>query len=345
MDLRFAGGLLCGVFIAVVFGSRAALLAEIAVLRRQVALLRPHAPMRLHITAWDRFLIGWLCRLRPQLLSSILIVRPETVVRWHREGFRLFWRWKSRPKGGRPKIDRALIELIRRINRENPLWGAPRIHGELLKLGCALAESTVAKYMGRCPRGGRGQSWLTFLRNHASGIVAIDLLVVPTLTFDVLYAFVVLGLARRKILHIEVTSHPSAEWLARQITEAFPWDTAPAFVVRDNDGAYGSVFRRRLRAMGIRDRPITPHSPWQNGYAERVIGSIRRECLDRVVVLNASHLRRVLGRYTDYYNRDRTHLSLGKDTPDSRPVEATGAIDSQPILGGLHHRYGRMPLG
>lgn len=215
-----------------------------------------------------------------------------------------------------------------------------RIHGELLKLGFRLAQSTVSKYM-RPRRGPTAQGWKTFLSNHAGDIAAIDMLTVPTVAFDRLYAVVVLGLGRRRILHVEVTDHPTALWLARQVTEAFPWDEAPVWLVRDNDGAYGLRFRRRLRGMGIRDRPITPHSPWQNGYVERVIGSIRRECLDHVIVLNADHLRRLLRAYADYYNNDRTHLGLGKDAPNSRPVEAEGIIVSRPVLGGLHHRYGR----
>jgi transposase InsO family protein len=184
-----------------------------------------------------------------------------------------------------------------------------------------------------------------FVRNHAKKIAAIDMLVVPTLDFGRLYVFVALGLGRRRILHIDVAAHPTALWLAQQITEAFPWDTAPEFLIRDNDRAYGAIFRRRVAAMGVRDRPITPRSPWQNGYVERAIGSIRRECLDHVIALNADHLRRLLREYVDYYNNHRTHLSLDKDCPNSRAVEAFGEIVSRPILGGLHHRYMRIPGG
>ena len=224
---------------------------------------------------------------------------------------------------------------------ENPLWGAPRIHGELLKLGFTVAQSTVSKYLlrGRRPP---SQGWKTFLRNHADGIAAVDFLVVPTVAFERLFAFVVLGLGRRKILWIGVTTNPTADWLARQITEAFPWDTATAFLIRDNDGAYGEVFTRWLRAMGIRDRPITPRSPWQNGYVERVIGSIRRECLDHVIVWSEAHLRRVLRQYTLYYNATRTHLGLRKDAPNHRPVERCGRIIACDFLGGLHHQYCRI---
>lgn len=270
---------------------------------------------------------------------------PGRLVLWHRRLYRAWWARKCRRGGGRPPIAADLVALIRRMSNENPLWGAPRIHGELLKLGFSIAQSTVSKYMiqRRLPRHGKPvPTWAVFLHIHATDIAAIDMLSVPTLTFQRLYVVVVQGLGRRRILHVEVTDHATAQWLARQITEAFPWDTAPAWLVRDNDGAYGLRFRRCLRAMGIRDRPIMPWSPWQNGYVERVIGSIRRECLDHVIVLNADHLRRLLRAYADYYNNDRTHLSLDKDAPNSRPVEPEGAIESRPILGGLHHRYGRV---
>jgi len=265
---------------------------------------------------------------------------PDRLVRWHRDFIRLRWKNKSANRGGRPRIRAELMELIRRMSHENPLWGAPRIHGELLKLGFRVAQSTVSKYM--VPRAGRPvQTWATFLRNHAPDIAAIDMLTVPTLGLDYLYAFVVLGHGRRAILHVEVAYHPTALWLAQQITEAFPWNEAPHYLVRDNDGAYGLVFRRRLKAMGIRDRPTAPHSPWQNGHVERLIGSIRRECLDHLIILNAAHLRRVLRAYADYYNNHRTHLALARDAPNFRQVEADGDVISRPVLGGLHRRYGR----
>jgi transposase InsO family protein len=227
------------------------------------------------------------------------------------------------------------------MSRENSLWGAPRIHGELLKLGFTVAQSTVSKNMlrGRRPR---SQGWRTFLRNQANGIAAVDFLVVPTLTFERLFAFIVLGIGRRCILWIGVTTNPTAEWLARQITEAFPWDTAAQYLTRDNDGAYGEVFRRRLRSMGIRDRPITAQSPWQNGYVERVIGSIRRECLDHVIIWSEAHLRCVLSAYAAYYNSSRTHLGLRKDAPNHRRIERHGTVVSRDILGGLHHEYCRI---
>jgi Integrase core domain len=226
------------------------------------------------------------------------------------------------------------------MSKENPKWGASRIHGELLMLGFEVAQSTVSKYMVR--GGSPSQDWKTFFRNHAHAIAAIDLLVVPTLTFERLFAFLVLGHGRRRLLWFEVTRHPTAEWLARQITEAFPWASAPSYLVRDNDRAYGHVFTSRVRAMGIRDRPISPRSPWQNPYVERLIGTVRRECLDRVLIFGEAHLRQILSSYAAYYNEVRTHLALGKDAPAGRAVQRSGAIVAIPILSGLHHHYVRI---
>jgi len=271
----------------------------------------------------------------------MLIIRPDTLVRWHRAGFRCYWRWKSHGRIGRPKVDRELRALIRRMSAENALWGAPRIHGELLKLGFEVAQSTVAKYMVK-RRQPPSQTWRTFLSNHAPDIAAIDLFVVPTLSFGLLYGLVVIRLARRNLVWVNVTDKPTAEWIARQLTEAFPWQEAPRYLIRDRDGAYGPRFLNRLRAMGIRDHPTAPRSPWQNANAERLIGSIRRECLDRVVVTGEAHLRRILRRYADYYNRARTHRSLAKDCPLSRPVQKAGVLKSKPVLGGQHHVYARM---
>ena len=232
-----------------------------------------------------------------------MIVRPETIIRWHRMGFRAWWRWRSHNPGGRPGIDQEPRDLVRRMCKENPLWGAPRIHGELLKLGFDVAQSTVSKYMLR-RRGPPSQGWKTFLRNHADGIACVDFLIVPTLAFERLFVLVILGLGRRRLLWTGVTTNPTAGWLARQITEAFPWDTVPGFLIRDNDGAYGEAFTRRLRAMGIRDRPIAPRSPWQNGHVERSIGSIRRECLDHVIIRGEAHLRQVLKAIHRILQRD-----------------------------------------
>ena len=264
-------------------------------------------------------------------------MKPETVLRWHRAGFKAYWRWKSKERAGRPRIDRGLRELIQRMSRDNPLWGASRIHGELLMLGFEVAQSTVSKYLVR-DRRPPSQSWKTFLHNHANAIAAIDMCVVPTVTFERLFAFLVVGHGRRQLL-LEVTRHPTAEWLAPQITEAFPWATAPRYLIRDNDGAYGHIFTGRVRAMGIRDRPISRGSPWQNGIAERLIGTFRRECLDQVLIYGEGHLCQILSSYAAYYNRTRTHLALQKDAPMQRAIKRTGNITAIPILGGLHHEY------
>jgi transposase InsO family protein len=321
--------------------SRARLEAEILLLRHQLNLALRHAPPRVRLHRGDRAFMVWMVRLWPSLLDAVQVVQPETVLRWHRAGFRIYWRWKSRKRAGRPRIDRGLRDLIRRMSQENPLWGASRIHGELLMLGFEVAQSTVSRYMAR---GGRppSQSWKTFLRNHAHTIAAIDLCIVPTVTFERLFAFLIVGHDRRRLLWIEVTRHPTAEWLARQITEAFPWATAPKYLIRDNDGAYGHVFTGRVRAMGIRDQPISPGSPWQNGIAERLIGTLRRECLDHVVVFGERHLRCVLSAYATYYNQTRPHRSLQKNAPLRRAIQRIGEIAAMPILGGLHHQYVRI---
>jgi transposase InsO family protein len=224
---------------------------------------------------------------------------------------------------------------------ENPLWGAPRIHGELLKLGIDVGQTSVAKYMAR-RRGPPSQGWKTFLRNHADGIAAMDLFVVPTVSFRLIYCLLIIGHRRRQILWFGVTAHPTAEWIGNQLTEAVGWEQAPGYLIRDRDAAYGEVFVRRIQSMGIRDRPTTPRSPWQNGYAERLIGSIRRECVDHVVVFGERHLQHLLLSYMNYYNEVRTHLSLNKDAPISRAAHTAGCIIVRPVLGGLHHQYARI---
>jgi len=323
------------------FKSKSRLEAENAVLRHQLIVLQRKVRGRAHLTNNDRWFFVQMYRWFPSILKVVTIIEPETLVRWHRAGFRRYWRWKSRSRGGRPQIEIALRALIRQMSMENLLWGAPRIHGELLKLGFEVAQSTVAEYMVK-RRGPPSQGWRTFLRNHAPDIAAMDLFVVPTIGFKLVYGFVIVRLHRRDLVWTNVTTNPTAEWVARQITEAFPWDGAPRYMIRDRDRIYGTVVTRRLRAMGIRDKPIAPASPWQNGFAERLIGSIRRECLDHVVVLGEAHLRRILKSYADYYNSVRTHRSLHKDAPISRPIHQTGIIRSHPILGGLHHHYVRV---
>jgi hypothetical protein len=323
------------------FKSKIRLEAENATLRHQLVVLRRKLKGRAHLTNSDRWFFVQLYHWFPSILPVVMIIRPETLVRWHRAGFRRYWRWQSRRRGGRPPIEAELRALIRQMSTENLPWGAPRIHGELLKLGFEVGQSSVAKYMVK-RRDLPSQGWRTFLRNHAPDIAAMDLFVVPTIGFILLYGFVIVRIDRRDLVCINVTANPTAEWVARQITEAFPWNEAPRYMIRDRDRIYGAVVTRRLRAMGIRDKPIAPASPWQNGFAERLSGSIRRECLDHVIVLGAAHLRRIMKSYARYYNATRTHLALDKDAPVSRPVQRTGFTSSHAILGGLHHQYARV---
>ena len=326
-------GLLCFVLavLAAPVKSKMRLEAENAVLRHQLTVLRRRLKGRVRLTNNDRWFLVVLYRWFPSILQVLTVIRPDTLIRWHRSGFRGYWRWKSRPVGGRPQIEAGLRALTRRMSMDNPLWGAPRIHGELLKLGFEVAQSSVAKYMVK-RRGPPSQGWRTFLRNHAPEIAAMDFFVVPTIGFDLLYAFVIVRIDRRDLVWVNVTKNPTAEWVARQITEAFPWDGDPGFMIRDRDRIYGGIVTRRLRAMGIRDKPTAPASPWQNGFAERLIGSIRRECLDHIIVFGEAHLRRILKCYADYYNNFRTHRSLNKDAPVSRPVQRIGSIKSHAIL-------------
>jgi transposase InsO family protein len=335
--------MLCFVLAALAapFKSKSRLEAENAALRHQLIVLRRKVHGRVRLTNNDRWFFIQLYRWFPSILKVLTVIQPETLVRWHRAGFRSYWRWKSCALGGRPRIETDLRVLIRRMSVENPLWGAPRIHGELLKLGFFVGQSSVAKYMVK-RHGPPSQGWRTFLRNHAPDIAAMDLFVVPTIGFDLLYAFIIVRLDRRDLVLINVTANPTAEWIARQLIEAFPWNEAPKYLIRDRDRIYGSIVMRRLRTMGIRDKPTAPASPWQNSFAERLIGSIRRECVDHFVIFGEVHLRRILQAYARYYNSIRTHRSLGKDAPISRPVQRTGSISSHAILGGLHHHYVRV---
>jgi len=321
--------------------SRAALELEVVALRHQLAVLRRQRPGRPRLTSMDRLLWVWLYRVWPRCLKVMVLVKSATVVQWHRQGFRLYWHWRSRP--GRPRAQRELRDLIRQMSRANPLWGAPRIHGELLKLGIEVSQATVAKYMAR--RVGRpSPTWRSFLRNQAAGIAAIDMFVVVSASFRLLYVMIILAHDRRRIIRFDVTEHPTAIWLAQQVTEAFPWDTAPRYLLRDRDASYGAHFRNRVAAMEITEVLTAPRSPWQNPYVERVIGSMRRECLDHIVTFNERHLRRVLSSYVDYYHHTRTHLSLDKDCPHSRPIQSprSGQVIAIPQVRGLHHRYQRL---
>jgi transposase InsO family protein len=271
----------------------------------------------------------------------LVIVKPETVIAWHRKGFRLFWTWKVRHgQPGRPLVSKEIRQLIRKMSCENPLWGAPRIHGELLKLGIDIGETSVGKYIVR-RRKPPSQDWRTFLENHVKTTVSVDFFTVPSIRFQVLYVFLVLAHDRRRIVHFNVTAHPTAEWSAQQLREAFPFEQIPRYLLRDRDRIFGDEFRKDVQAMGIQEVLSAPRSPWQRAYVERFIGTIRRECLDHVIVLNEASLYRHVKSFLAYYHESRTHLSLAKDTPEPRLVHppALGAVVAIPQVGGLHHRY------
>lgn len=323
------------------FRTRAALQAEILALRHQLLVLqRSQRSCRLSISVTDRLFWVWLSRVWTDWRSALLIVKPETVIAWHRKGFRFYWSWKSRRRDGRPAVSVEMRDLIRRMSLANPRWGAPRIHGELLKLGLEVSQATVAKYIVR-HRNPPSQTWRAFLENHVKSLVAADFFVVPTITFKLLFVFVILAHDRRRPIHFAVTANPTAEWTARQLMEVFPWDSAPRYLLRDRDGTYGDRFCETARWLGTREVLIAPQSPWQNPYVERLIGSIRRECLDHVIVLNEVGLRRILKGYFEYYEHCRTHLSLEKDAPMSRPIQppSQGDVIEIPRVGGLHHLY------
>jgi putative transposase len=311
-------------------------------LRQQLALLN-RTVKRPKLRSQDRLFRSTLSSLWKNWRSALIIVKPDTVVRWHREGFRLYWSWKSRAQNsGRPRVDAEIRELIRKMSEENPLWGAPRIQAELRLLGFNVAESTVAKYRIKI-RKPPSQTWKSFLSNHASEIVGIDFFTVPTATFHNLYCFIVLLHGRRQIVHFNVTDHPTAAWTGQQMIEAFPEDTAPRFLLRDRDSIYGEEFRNRVKGMQIEEVITAPHSPWQSPYVERVIGTIRRECLDHLIILSEDHLRKALRDYIRYYNNTRPHESLEKNSPIPRVIESDqeGPIISIPEVGGLHHRSQR----
>jgi transposase InsO family protein len=321
--------------------TRRNLALENLALRQQLAVYKETHP-RPRLTDADRRFWVLLSKTWHGWRATLHIVQPDTVVRWHRQGFRSYWRWKNRRRG-RPAFDPEVIQLIRRMCRTNPLWGAPRIHGELLKLGIDICETTAAKYMIK-RRGPPSQAWKTFLENHLKETIALDFFTVPTATFRVLFVLVILSHDRRRILHFNVTGHPTAVWTSRQLLQCCGFDDQPLYLIRDRDAIFGNICQRQVRALGIEDVPTAPKSPWQNPYAERVIGSIRRECLDHVIVLGEAHLRRILSNYSDYYNGARTHLALHKDSPDERPVHTLdlGAVRELAHVGGLHHQYVRM---
>jgi transposase InsO family protein len=330
------------VILRILLANRAALIAENLALRQQLAVLSRSAK-RPRLRQRDRVFWVWISMLWRSWRSALVVVQPDTVMRWHRRGFKLYWRWKSKNRG-RPKIDPEIRDLIRRMSQENRLWGAPRIQAELALLGHEVAESTAAKYMILRRPGPPSQTWRSFLANHMNCTAACDFFVVPTVTFRLLYCFVILAHGRRSVVHFNVTNHPTARWTAQQVVEAFPADgSEPRYLLRDRDGIYGNWFQRRVRNMGIRQILISPRSPWQNPYAERVIGSFRRECMNHVIVLGESHLRRIVRGYIAYYYDSRPHSSLDGDSPKGRDVEppSNGPVIAIPQVGGLHHRYAR----
>ena len=317
---------------------RAAIAAENLALRQQLAVFQ-RSIKRPKLRKRDRIFWVWLSRLWTGWQSALAIVQPATVIRWHRQGFRLYWRRKSRQKGGRPTIDPELRALIRRMSQENITWGAPHILSELRLLGYDVCESTVAKYIIRKPKP-PSQTWRSFLKNHVGQIGSTDFFTVPTITFRVLYVFLVLRHERRPAIHFNVTKNPTTRWTARQVIQAFPRDESPRLILRDRDSICGDHFRDRVQHMGIEEVLIAPWAAWQNPYVERVIGSIRRECLDQMILLNRDHLRRILTSYFEYYRKSRAHLSLDRNSPISRSLEppTAGKVVSIPQVGGLHHR-------
>jgi putative transposase len=320
--------------------SHSRLLLENLALRHQLSVLQRQS-RKPKLCPADRLLWLGLQRLWPAWRQALVIFQPQTLVAWHRLGFRLFWCWKSRPRSGRPSIEDDLIVLIQRMWQANPTWGSRRIQAELAKLGLLISDSTVRKYRPKSRRSAATQTWKTFLHNHAKELVAIDFFTVPTATFRVLYVFLVLAHERRKLLHFHVTAAPSAAWTAQQMVEAFPFTTPPRYLIRDRHSIYGAEFVHRVQRLGMEQKLTAPRAPWQNPMVERLIGSIRRECLDHVIILHEPHLRQILSDYFAYYHEHRTHRSLDQDCPLSRPVEPWGKIIELPFLGGLHHRYSR----
>jgi transposase InsO family protein len=327
----------------VFFRSRSDTAIEVLALRQQVAVLKRKRP-RPTLNSLDRFFWTTLRRFWSRWTDVLVIVKPETVIGWHRTGFRLYWRWRSRPRGGRPKMTEEIRGLIRRLADENPNWGAPKIHGELQKLGFVVTERTVARYLRRVQRrGDTGKRWLAFLQNHREVIVAFDFFTVPTVTFQLLYCFFVIEHGRRKILHFNVTRHPTADWVVQQLREAFPEAGPYRYAILDRDAKFDADVIAFLQATGLKPKRTSVQAPWQNGIAERWVGSCRREILDHVIALNEQHLRRLIRDYVDYHHNDRIHDSLEKDTPNRRAIEPkpapTANVTSMPRLGGLHHRY------
>jgi putative transposase len=315
--------------------------AENLLLRHQLAVLTRPTRKRPRLRTRDR-LLWLLARLvRRDWRQHLVLVRPETVIRWHRQGWRLFWRWRSRGPIGRPRVSAEVRDLIARIARENPGWGAERIRGELLKLGIAVSKATVQRYRRRGPARPPSQTWRTFLRNHRLAIWAADLLTVQTLTLKTLYVLVFVNHARREVVHLNVTTSPTAAWVWRQVIAATPWGRGPRYLVRDRDAVYGRDFVQRAHGLGIKTLLTPIRAPRANAVAERLVGTLRRECLDQLIILNEAHLRAILTEFAAYYNHERPHRTLHLDTPEPVTRPPVGAIRASPVLGGLHHVYER----
>jgi transposase InsO family protein len=294
------------------------------------------------LTPVDRAFWVALFRCWPRWRDTLVIVKPDTVIRWHRKGFRLYWRAISKRGPGRPPISAELKALIRRLATENN-WRARKIHAELKKLGFSVSLPTVSRYLPkRAPDPGKQQRWMTFLRNHKDGITAMDFFVVPTVGFRLLYVWFVIDHGRREIIHFDVTANPTAPWVIQQLREAFPYDSSPKYLIYDNDSIFSNQATGAIRSFGIKPKRTAFQSPWQNGTAERWVGSARREILDHVIVLNEQHLHRLLRDYICYYNDERIHTRL-QDAPKHRPVEmrpsSAARVVGLPRVGGLHHRY------
>jgi len=322
--------------------TRSALLLENLALRQQLAVIRGSVK-RPRLRFRDRLFWVILSRVWRGWKKPLVVVKPATVIGWHRKGFKLFWKRKSRRTGpGRPRVSKETRDLVRRIAEANPIWGAPRIHGELKKLGIDVSERTVSNLMPRRTKP-PSQTWRAFLKNHMDVTYAIDFFTVPTAGFRILFVLIILKHSRRRVVHFNVTEHPCAEWTAQQLVEAFPWESAPRYLLRDRDKIFAPHFRKRVKGMGTKEVITARKSPWQNPYVERFIGSVRTDCLDHMIILNERHLKRILSAYLDYYHWDRTHLGLGKDTPVVRTIQARPAGSAKviafPRVGGLHHRY------
>jgi len=326
------------------FRSRRDLVFENFVLRQQLGVLKRQHP-RPSLNLLDKLFWVAVHRFWSSWKQALIVVKPETVVRWHRAGFRMYWKLISKVRGpiGRRPTPIEMRELIFRMVAENPIWGAPRIHGELLMLGFDISERTISRWMKRAPRDPESaKRWLTFLRNHREAIVAMDFFTVPTLTFGVLYCFFVIAHDRRRILHFNVTKHPTSLWTVQQLREAFPFGMAPRFLIFDRDGKYGVEVPAAVRSLKINPVRTSFESPWQNGVAERWVESCRQDLLDHIIAVNERHLKRLLSEYVRYYHEDRMHLGLGKGMPGRRTRSmARGCVLSHERLGGLHHRYDR----